>query len=68
MIAALMDEHGYNLLREGNHHVWSNGKHRIVTAKSASDHRAFLNIRAIVRKYQREDEQHEQPERKRIPY
>lgn len=49
-IKDFMRSSGYEVLRQrGPHIVWSNGRHRVVTPKSPSDHRAFLNIRSYVR-------------------
>lgn len=60
----LLSGAGFRVLRAGSHLVWSNGEHRIITAATASDHRAYLNIRAELRRKLRPLEESECLQRK----
>lgn len=48
-----LENNGFKLLRRNKHLIWSDGINQITTAMSASDYRAFYNIRATVRRLQK---------------
>jgi len=50
-IESMMEKNGFKLLRKTKHVTWTNGKNKIFTALTPSDHRAFQNIRTVVRRY-----------------
>lgn len=51
----MLKDAGYRVIRWGAHKVWENDRgDRITTAVSASDHRAWKNIRAQMRRQSKE--------------
>jgi predicted RNA binding protein YcfA (HicA-like mRNA interferase family) len=50
-IIALAEQYGFKLIRKKTHLVFRNNKGiQLVTAASASDHRAFKNIKSIIKR------------------
>jgi hypothetical protein len=50
----LMEQNGFVLIRKNKHLIWQRGPHRITTALTPSDWRVLRNLKARIRRYDRE--------------
>jgi len=50
-LLSLIEQHGFVLHRQGKHYVFKNASGKtLVVSKSATDRRAFLNIKATMKR------------------